>query len=170
MADNKEAADALQLLAGLHPCLTIDGPPMEVAQRIFDAVIAEQSHLKAEIANQERNLESFRQFRATGLSELRAEVERHEDLAEKLLQWAKAYPLSVFPEPDMARASELLQAGGMSLDAISASNMRHVIEQVEKMVLAARSGTSAGEGEVEEPSGAHCTVCNSAYGSCGHCG
>ena len=40
----------------------------------------------------------------------------------------------VFPEPDFAKAHELLQAGGMTLDAISASNMRHVISGVREIV------------------------------------
>lgn len=56
------------------------------------------------------------------------------DALEKLQSWADAYPLTVFPEPDFAKAHELLQAGGMTLDAISASNMRHVINGVRKLV------------------------------------
>jgi hypothetical protein len=44
--------------------------------------------------------------------------------------WSRAYPLTVFPEPDFAKAAELLKAGGMTIDAISASNMRHVIKTV----------------------------------------
>jgi hypothetical protein len=56
------------------------------------------------------------------------------DALEKLQGWADAYPLAVFPEPDFAKAHELLQAGGMTLDAISASNMRHVISGVRKLV------------------------------------
>ena len=56
------------------------------------------------------------------------------DVLEKLRSWADAYPLKVFPEPNMARAHELLTAGGMTIDAISASNMRHVIEGVRHLV------------------------------------
>ena len=44
--------------------------------------------------------------------------------------WSRAYPIKVFPELDFAKAAELLKAGGMTLDAISASNMRHVISTV----------------------------------------
>jgi hypothetical protein len=36
----------------------------------------------------------------------------------------------VFPEPDWKKAKELLEAGGVSLDAISAHCMRQVIEGV----------------------------------------
>lgn len=56
------------------------------------------------------------------------------DALEKLQNWADAYPLTVFPEPDFAKAHALLQAGGMTLDAISASNMRHVISGVREIV------------------------------------
>jgi hypothetical protein len=36
----------------------------------------------------------------------------------------------VFPEPDLEHAAALLEAGGMTLDAVSASAMRHAIEGV----------------------------------------
>lgn len=62
-----------------------------------------------------------------------ADENRLSDLIEALSRiesWSKAYPLSVFPEPNFARAQQLLEAGGMTLDNISASAMRHVIEGV----------------------------------------
>jgi hypothetical protein len=65
-----------------------------------------------------------------------AQQERIEELEEalhKIESWSRAYPLKVFPEPDFKKAAELLAAGGMTLDAISASNMRHVIEGVGKI-------------------------------------
>jgi hypothetical protein len=49
------------------------------------------------------------------------------------VSWSEAYPLTVFPEPDFIKARELLEAGGMTLDAISASSMRHVVEGVGKI-------------------------------------
>lgn len=60
------------------------------------------------------------------------------DAAEAKLQqikvWCDAYPLAIFPVPDFAKAHELLQAGGMTLDAISASNMRHVLKGVREII------------------------------------
>lgn len=56
------------------------------------------------------------------------------DALEKLQQWAQAYPIAVFPEPDLKRAHEVLTAAGITLDAISASAMRHVITQTTKIV------------------------------------
>ena len=55
-----EHVQAMDFLAGLHPCLTIDGPPMAVAERIFDAVMGERAELKAEIKRQEQALDLLR--------------------------------------------------------------------------------------------------------------
>ena len=75
------------------------------------------------------------------LAKANANAERFErgwylrgDALEKLEQWACAYPLNVFPEPDLKLAHEVLVAAGMSLDSISAGAMRHVIEQTVKIV------------------------------------
>ena len=57
-------------------------------------------------------------------------IERLEEALERIEQWSCAYPLTVFPEPDLKRARELLEAGGMTLDSISAHAMRHVVEGV----------------------------------------
>jgi hypothetical protein len=64
---------------------------------------------------------------------LERRIEKLEQALQELEAWSHAYPLKVFPEPDFALARQLLQAGGMSLDAISASNMRHVIESIGKI-------------------------------------
>lgn len=53
-----------------------------------------------------------------------------EQFAEWVEQWATAYPVDVFPEPDMSRVRDVLTAAGLSLDQVSASNMRHVITRV----------------------------------------
>lgn len=59
------------------------------------------------------------------------------EVLQEINEWAKAYPITIFPEPDFNKAHEVLTENGMTLDAISASNMRHVLTQVEKMVSAA---------------------------------
>ena len=43
-----------------------------------------------------------------------------------------------FPEPDFTKAHKVLRENGMTLDAISASNMRHVIKGVREIIDAAR--------------------------------
>ena len=68
---------------------------------------------------------------------LESEVAQAKDALRRIVQWSEAYPLDVFPEPDFKRAHELLKAGGMTLDAISASNMRHVVEGVGEIARAA---------------------------------
>lgn len=59
------------------------------------------------------------------------------DALDKLDQWARAYPLKVFPEPlreEWQRAAALLSEKGLSLDRMSASNVRHVISGVRETV------------------------------------
>lgn len=94
---------------------------------------------------------SREEFLTKRLAERGAELERLRDALQEIEAWSRAYPLKVFQEPDFKKAAELLKAGGMTLDAISASNMRHVIEGVGKIASAAltdavgdREGDAAG--------------------------
>jgi len=59
--------------------------------------------------------------------------ERLEEALQSIVQWSEAYPLDIFPEPDLKKARALLEAGGITLDAVSAHCMRHVIEGVGKI-------------------------------------
>jgi hypothetical protein len=59
--------------------------------------------------------------------------ERLEEALQRIAQWCEAYPIEMFPEPDFKRAAELLRAGGITLDAISASCMRHCVEGIGKI-------------------------------------
>ena len=60
-------------------------------------------------------------------------IERLEGALQRIVQWAEAYPLDIFPEPDLKRAHQVLTDAGLSLDSISASAMRHVITGVEEI-------------------------------------
>jgi hypothetical protein len=63
-------------------------------------------------------------------------AERMEEALQRIAEWAKAYPLDVFPEPSKeyyAKAAEVLKANGMTIDRLSAAAMRHVITQVGKI-------------------------------------
>jgi hypothetical protein len=51
----------------------------------------------------------------------------------RIAAWSEAYPLSIFPEPDWGKATALLKAGGITMDAVSASCMKHVVEGVGKI-------------------------------------
>ena len=67
-----------------------------------------------------------------------AECERLKAALDELVQWSDAYPLTAFPEPDFTKAQKVLSENGMTLDAISASNMRRVIIGVREIIDAAR--------------------------------
>src|SRR6187401_785178 len=66
--------------------------------------------------------------------ELDAEVDALREKLHQIKMWCEAYPLDIFPEPDLKQARALLEAGGMTLDSISASNMRHVLNGVRKII------------------------------------
>jgi hypothetical protein len=81
---------------------------------------------------------------ASALSEayrsgVEAEREANGDALESIRSWCDAYPLQIFPEPDLRRARELLEAGGMTLDAISASSMRHVLKGIKEIIDARKA-------------------------------
>lgn len=73
----------------------------------------------------------------SSLSEQEDEASKFEDALHKIAQWSKAYPLEVFPEPDLKKARALLEAGGITLDAVSAHCMRHVVQGVGKIAAEA---------------------------------
>ena len=64
----------------------------------------------------------------------------HDKLVEAIQgidNWAEAYPLEVFPEltkDNWKQAAEVLKANGLSIDRISASNMRHVLNGIKDTV------------------------------------
>jgi hypothetical protein len=70
------------------------------------------------------------------IKKLEADNERMNDALQQIATWQKAYPCDIFPEPDFKRAHEALLSAGLSLDAISASNMRHVLNGIKEIVKA----------------------------------
>jgi hypothetical protein len=63
-----------------------------------------------------------------------------EEKLDAIKRWCDAYPLAVFPEPDFKKARDLLEAGGMTLDAVSASNFRHILRGVRRIINGGGSG------------------------------
>ena len=66
------------------------------------------------------------------------EIERLQDKLDRINQWCRAYPRTVFIEPtkeQWKRANEVLDDHDdcPSLTAISGSNMRHVVEGIQKI-------------------------------------
>jgi hypothetical protein len=68
---------------------------------------------------------------------LRAEIDDLTEALHKIVSWSKAYPLDIFPEPDTKKAHEVLRAHGMTIDSISASAARHVVEGIGKIARSA---------------------------------
>lgn len=66
--------------------------------------------------------------------QLRAENERLREAMGLLQNWAKAYPLEMFPEPDLKLARKLLTDGGVSYGALNVYSMRHVINGVDNII------------------------------------
>ena len=72
------------------------------------------------------------------------EIERLEAVLQRIENWCKAYPHTVFIEPTKEQwrtADETLDAhkgdNCPSLTAISGSNMRHVVEGIQKIITEA---------------------------------
>lgn len=65
-----------------------------------------------------------------------------EEFDHRLSSWAKAYPLSVFPKPDLIRVNEVLKAAGLSLDSVSAECMRHVATKLDELFQPVRAAMS----------------------------
>jgi len=60
-----------------------------------------------------------------------------EDLQAKMYRirtWIDAYPVKIFSEPDFEKAHKVLTENGMTLDSIAASNMRHVLDGIKKII------------------------------------
>lgn len=74
------------------------------------------------------------------IKELEEENDKFKDTLVRIDNWAKAYPLDVFLKPDLKKAAKVLNAAGMTLDAISADAMRHVIDGVKDIAEQALKG------------------------------
>jgi glutamate synthase domain-containing protein 2 len=74
------------------------------------------------------------------IAALERTIERLTKALERLERWANAYPTQVFPKPDLKKAHKVLKSAGMSLGAINADAMRHVLEGVKEIVKQALTG------------------------------
>jgi hypothetical protein len=82
----------------------------------WDDVLKERDQLKAE--NDQLRAENERLWKGFGL----------------LKNWTEAYPLEVFPEPDLKLARKLLEDGGVNYSALNVYAMRHVINGVKRII------------------------------------
>jgi len=79
------------------------------------------------------------------IAALEATVERMREALDSIVSWANAYPTDVFPEPDLIKARALLEAGGITLDSVSAGCMRHVVEEAAKIARAGLAEKEEGQ-------------------------
>ena len=80
------------------------------------------------------------------------EEDRCDELEEKMHQidsWCRAYPLDVFPEPDWKKAREGLESVGVNMGAVSAANMRHVVEGIRRIINARSLKAAQGKEETD---------------------
>ena len=84
---------------------------------------------------------------ADALNELIDKQATELDIKNKALlriqTWAQAYPLDIFPPPNLIKAGEALKADGQTLDSVSADAMRHVLSQLTDIVATALKGDVA---------------------------
>jgi len=62
------------------------------------------------------------------------EIDQLRDKHHIIYQWCNTYPLDIFPEPDFVAVQEALAEHGITLDSVSASNMRHVLSCIRKII------------------------------------
>lgn len=133
MSDYKELLDLSSRIVS---------PPISFVSELADAlraVIAERDATESERKHWEMTADALRtdlECMTRRAEQAEARLADAEDALQKIVDWSEAYPLSVFPEPDFKKANEVLKANGMTLDAISASNMRHVVKGVGEIARA----------------------------------
>ena len=67
------------------------------------------------------------------IGHMQERIDDLEDALQRIINWSEAYPLNVFPKPDLKKARDLLEAGGITLDAVASHCMRHVITGAAKI-------------------------------------
>jgi hypothetical protein len=65
-------------------------------------------------------------------AELVSKLEDAQDKLRRILEWRKAYPLDIFPKPDLEADRKLLGDGEFT--RLNAYSMRHVLEGIENII------------------------------------
>lgn len=68
------------------------------------------------------------------IEELEERIAELEAVLESIKAWARAYPLEIFPEPDLGQVAQVLNDAGITLDAVSASTIREVLREITEMI------------------------------------
>jgi len=75
------------------------------------------------------------------IRELQAELDAKDKALHEIDNWCKAYPVEVFPKPDLKKAAKVLKAANMTLGSITADSMRHVTNGIKEILDQALKGT-----------------------------
>ena len=101
--------------------------------KAYRKLLAHMKELEAKLEAANKVIEPTKQGNDTALQEiieLKATIEDIAEIVHKIRQWCAAYPIDIFPEPDFKLARKGLESVGITMDAVSASNMRHVLNGV----------------------------------------
>ncbi len=90
---------------------------------------------KLEAAERENTILTGHIMDADNKAQQQAErISQLEDIFNKIENWCKAYPIDIFPKPDLKKAHTVLESAGMTLDAITADAMRHVTDGIKDLI------------------------------------
>lgn len=102
------------------------------------ALTAERDAARDELTQQAWDMRSLE----ITVENLRAENERLREALRQVCNWSDAYPedFFLFAEPDWIKARELLEAGGITLDSVSAGAIRRAVTDIGATSRAALEG------------------------------
>lgn len=107
-----------------------DGLNEEVAARIAD-----QSRMRISTPSTVDMLDTY---------QLQLDQDKIHGIRKFIDNWLEAYPTDMFPEPDLRQVAKVLKENGLSLDSVSASNMRHVLNRIKVELDDLESKTMSG--------------------------
>lgn len=117
--------------AGLFTALEQTRDTVSALADLADAQAQQVTEWREEYRAVQGMNELLKAANAKLIAERDAQAQENARLTEalgRIVEWSEAYPLDVFPEPDFEKVRSVLEASGMTLDAVSASNMRHVLK------------------------------------------
>lgn len=115
--------------------------PNEMVGAVLPAQLLRDA--KAVLVSERSEFEEFGDGEMNPLYDTEAENDKMRDSLQKIYNWSQAYPLDIFPEPDMKKVAQVLSAAGISLDDVSGYCMRHVVSGFENL---AKEGLGISDG------------------------
>lgn len=113
------------------------GRKLDAALNREDALRDENIDLRHDVGKLKDEREIEKTVDDEAILGYREENAKLREALERIQTWSEAYPLKSFPKPDLKKAHEVLKAADMTLGAISADTMRHVLNGVKDIVTEA---------------------------------